>query len=812
MDLNLRLAALANLVPVENDEVERRLLAELNRVEGVLQKRTDYEEVSAALRTLAVLAPRFHARVMPMLVDFVRSVPTRALTQGGEPIPASWRKYRSASHLVREAIDVPNAVRFVHTKRLLDFLLELWGSDDEEVRSKAERTLEALAEFDLNLFYGERGLGARPQAEIVAYFANFEDASLFECANVIFKMLRKVLSPSVEGHTWTYSSVAISRGDITAVGGVSEMRAAAIALLKRMYTLDDSVRYRKRVLDTLGAATHRERPGSDADTSAMFDRDAVDVLNFLRDRVGVEELQLVQAIEHDAYWNYYHAASTQVAEAALGVRDSIERRAEYQIYKQLIGFEGIHGVWEELKSSETAWDYSDDKRQQAAARYVDEISDDNYTAWRDRILEFSRTRSDDMAAFSVYYEFLKSIGQKRSHLALELVREHHEVMDPFLVALLRGLWSSERKADVETIALQWIAGHTHLAKLAKSLNVDDQPRLDLLARVISEADRVGDTSAIVEAMGVAARQYARGHAEAKAVFMRGMRDAAKHHDAHWANVVWFNRDFRKLVEAMEPAERAEVLASMAPLTKVNYQTEEVLNAIGQYDPHAVLNFLMARVRAERALYLRKRDAEAEAEAETETDKEDRFEAIPYSPNTLGKLLAKTPEAMLLAVRHEFKNETAGMFPVSGCARLIKAAFPNFEKPLQDHLLTYVRSGKPADIDFVVAVLRAYGGAVPILPICKEIIKVVPERSSPWDEVAAAFESTGVVSGEYGMVHAFEAKREEIAPWMDDDNPKLRAFAAWLTENLDQQIVHERQRADESIALRKHKYGVGKDEA
>jgi hypothetical protein len=804
MDTELRLAALANLVPVENDEVERRLLAELNRVESVLQNSTDYEELSVALKTLAVLAPRFHARVMPMLVDFVRSVPTRELTQGEGPIPASWRKYRSAGHLIREAIDVPHAVRFVHTNRLLDFLLELLGSDDEEVRGKAERTLEALAKFDLNLFYGERGLGARPQTEIVAYFANFEDGSLLESANIILKMLRNVLSSSIEGHTWTYSNVTISRGGITAVGGVGEMRAAAIALLKRMYTLDDNVRYRKRVLDTLGAATHRERPSGDADTSAMFDRDAVDVLNFLRDQVATEELQLVQAIEHDSYWNYYHAASTRVADAALEVRDAIERRAEYQIYKQLIGFEGIHGAWEELKSAETDWDYSDDKRQQAAARYVDEISDDNCAVWRDRILEFSRTQSDDMATFPVYYEFLKSIGQKRPRLALELVQEHQEVMDPFLIALLRGLWSSECKADAETIALQWIAEHTHLATLAKSLNVDDQPRLDLLARVTSEADSVGDTSAIVEAMGVAACQYVRGHAEAKAVFMQGMRAAARRHDARWANVVWFNRDFRKLVEAMEPAERAEVLASMAPLTKVNYQAEEVLYAIGQYDPQALLNFLMARVRTEQARDMRRRDAG--------TDEEDRFEAIPYSPHTLNKLLAQMPEALLLAVQHEFRTENAGLFPYSGSARLIKAAFPAFEKPLQEQLLTYVRTGKPADIEFVVAVLRAYGGALPILPICKEIIKVVPERSSAWNEVAAALESTGVVSGEYGMVHAFEAKRDEIAPWMEDDNPKVRAFAAWITENLEQQIVHERQRADERLALRKHKYGVGKDEA
>lgn len=62
----------------------------------------------------------------------------------------------------------------------------------------------------------------------------------------------------------------------------------------------------------------------------------MDVINFMRDRVAIEELPLVQAIEHGAYWNYYHAASPKIADAALEVRDAIEGRAEYQIYKQLV--------------------------------------------------------------------------------------------------------------------------------------------------------------------------------------------------------------------------------------------------------------------------------------------------------------------------------------------------------------------------------------------------------------------------------------------------------------------------------------------
>lgn len=806
MDLELRLAALSNLLPVKTEDVERKLLAELDRVEGVLENGTEYVELSAALKILTVLAPRFSFRVLPMLIEFVRSVPGRRLTWDGEPIPASRRKYRSASQLIRDAIDVPHAIRFVHMNALLDFLLELRDSEDKDVTGKADRTLEALAAFDLNLFYGERGVGARPQEEIVAYFAKMLDKSLFDRATVVLKMLRNALSPSIEGHSWTYNAMRISRGGVPAKGGVAEMRAAAIALLKRMYQLSQDVHYRKRVLATLGAATRRERPSSDADTAAMFDRDALDVLNFLRDQVAHEELQLIQVIEHDTYWNYYHAASTQVAEAALEVRYAIDKRPDYLIYKDLIGFEGIHGTWEDLKRSETAWDYSDDKRRKAAELYLAAINDETYVEWRDRILEFSKTRSDDMAMFPVYYDFLRSVGQKQPRLALELL-EQEDRMRPFLIALLRGLWSSERQEDVEAIANQWMNDREKLTVLAKSLNVEERPRLDLLARVMDQADQVNDQEgkdAIIEAMGVAAVQYGLGHVEAKDVFLKGMRLVAKRQDASWANVIWFNRDFRKLVEAMEPAERSEVLASMVPLTKVDYQAEDILSAIGQQNPQAVLDFLMDRVREESARKRRQRDAEV--------DEEDHFEAIPYNLHTLDKLLASMPGALLRAVRGEFKPENAGMFPYYGGARLIKAAFPEFEQPLQDELLTFIKTSRPVDIEFVVAVLRAYGGSVPILGICKEIIKIVPERSSTWNEVAAAIETTGVVAGEYGIVRAFEAKREEITPWKDDESPRVRAFATWLTENLHQMILSERHRADESVALRKHMHGVGTDEA
>jgi len=106
-----------------------------------------------------------------------------------------------------------------------------------------------------------------------------------------------------------------------------------------------------------------------------------------------------------------------------------------------------------------------------------------------------------------------------------------------------------------------MADRSKLAAIAKSLNVDEGPRFDLLAEIMDEGDRVNDAegaAAIVESMGVAARQFGLGHVEAKPILQKGMRMVARRHDARWGNVIWFNQDFRKLVETMDQAERAEV--------------------------------------------------------------------------------------------------------------------------------------------------------------------------------------------------------------------------------------------------------------
>lgn len=798
----LRLAALSKLVDIKSEAVDQRLSDEFNRIEGALQQSSDYDELVGSLKVLGVLVPRFHMVTLPLLQAFVRSVPNRTLTQDGSPISGSRIRYRSTESLTREAIEVAEKVRYLHTEQVVDFLLEMSQVADKETKAKADRALESLATFDLDVFYGDSPLGAEPQARMVAHLDGLRNDALMANANVILRVLGIVLSPTMEGTSWSYQSVTIRRGSIASYGGVADMRLAAICLTQRIFGLDTSVEHRKQALLTLNSATRREGPVDHAETSAMFERDAIMVLEFMLSLVRTEALPLVQKIENLAYWDYYHGASQAIKNKALEIRDAIAEHAEYQVYKQLIGFEGIFGDWEELKRSEQAWDYSDNKRRAAARQYLSEINEASYSMWRDRILEFSKTRSNDLAMFPVYYDFLESIGKERSDLAMELLIDHEEVMAPFLIALMRGLWASTTPNNIEAVVKRWIEAGKHLTSIAKSLYKVGAPRLEVLTEVAGRAAALDDKGAMIQVMGVAASLYAEGEMGAKAIFMHTLRELVKRDDASWASEIWFSRDFKALLSTMEQTERAEVLASLTALPELDYQAEDILYEIGKHDLHALIDFLIGRLKHARMLAKRKR--------ETNDISQDRFEAIPFQLTKLNELLAQAPEALLNAIRADFDSEDRYMFSYRG-ARTVKSAFPELRTTLEELMLGYVKTGNDNDIEFVIGILRIYEGSPGILNVCREIIKAVPEHSRVWNEVAAAIESTGVVGGEYGMVEAYNRRLEQVSCWTNDENERVRSFAVWLTEGLQSVIEQERQRVDRSIELRKYQYGSDQKE-
>jgi hypothetical protein len=138
--------------------------------------------------------------------------------------------------------------------------------------------------------------------------------------------------------------------------------------------------------------------------------------------------------------------------------------------------------------------------------------------------------------------------------------------------------------------------------------------------------------------------------------------------------------------------------------------------------------------------------------------------------------------------------------------LLHVIFPDFPEAFEAELSRVLGNKSEIDILFVLAILRTYEGQPFIHRICKEIIRVLPSDSRLRTEVAVALESTGMVSGEFGVAEAYERKKEEVKDWLDDSADKVKDFAKWYIGTLEDMSVAERKRAEEDIALRKQKYG------
>jgi hypothetical protein len=130
--------------------------------------------------------------------------------------------------------------------------------------------------------------------------------------------------------------------------------------------------------------------------------------------------------------------------------------------------------------------------------------------------------------------------------------------------------------------------------------------------------------------------------------------------------------------------------------------------------------------------------------------------------------------------------------------------------LEQLLSELVVSGQEGSPRFVGDLMRAYRGSPATHEILKLVVDAVPEGDRTLTSVAIALESTGVVSGEFGMREAYQRKKTELQPWLADPRRRVKAFAESLDRELDRMIAAEQRRSEDDLEARKRRYGEGND--
>jgi hypothetical protein len=145
------------------------------------------------------------------------------------------------------------------------------------------------------------------------------------------------------------------------------------------------------------------------------------------------------------------------------------------------------------------------------------------------------------------------------------------------------------------------------------------------------------------------------------------------------------------------------------------------------------------------------------------------------------------------------------------SRLICNIFPTFPIELEYKLTKLVDTGLERNIFIVLAILRNYHDKPPIYSICKQIIKTLPEDSNLLSEVRHILHSNGALMGDYGLVETLKKREQEISSWLKNPDEKIRSFAKKYISELQQQIIIQQRRTEQSIVLRKHQFGDKKSD-
>jgi hypothetical protein len=144
------------------------------------------------------------------------------------------------------------------------------------------------------------------------------------------------------------------------------------------------------------------------------------------------------------------------------------------------------------------------------------------------------------------------------------------------------------------------------------------------------------------------------------------------------------------------------------------------------------------------------------------------------------------------------------------ARLLFNIFPDFPEAFESKLLNMVETANEDGLYVVLAILRNYKGRPVIHRVCRALIERLPLDSEFLNEIEFALMQEDIVSGEFGFVDAYKAKREEVLIWLEDESEKVRNFAKRYIAHLDSQIITEQKRAEENLELRKFQYGESTD--
>jgi ppGpp synthetase/RelA/SpoT-type nucleotidyltranferase len=758
---------------------------------------------------------RFGTFVLPNYDDLqsvqheVRSTVITAVKQAREmptrPIETPFGAYPgyTVEQIVNVAADILDRLRYFDVEATFNAICQLFhGAKSDEERKRLFLSAERLSKNDLDIW---KHVGPLIQHLLVERIRHINNEELALIKPVVLKVLGQVLQPEVQGTSSTYNTLTIHTGTVVPSEMLINMRSNAIEILMALFRDAKTDTERREVMQTLSTAMRLPHRGNYSNEllKIVLD-DKANIVEFYKELADDQSYELLQALEHELVWLYrrnrdlpsYIANDPEIItshqrliEHILAFREILNSNQEFIIYKTLVGFESVFPpAWEDPNFN---WEAQKAYRDQQIKKLVIEVSEENANEWFARLLHCAQTKLNDLASFG---RFLEELGRSKPSILIAYLDRLDDRLANFLPAMLAGL-EGGAKGDVAREKIKhWVDARQYLSQIIWYQRVAANFDAYLLERALKGAIEVGDDVAVLNAVSTSALRH--GDVEEgliDRVFQPALDYLIEKGNTRWVNAVWPSRKEKSLLEDLKSEQADRVLASLVQHPQIDHRVEDILASIAASWPTKVVDFFDSRLRVE--------------QKSTVGDKI-RYEAIPFKFYRLHGQLEKIPEYLVEKSRSWFEEDNL-LFQYRG-GQLLSIVFPNFPPEFERILQSLIEGRDKADIEFVAKILRTYDdGQVFINSLCKEIVALLPPEDPLLNEIEAALDSTGAVSGQFGFVDAYKRKKMEIELWLNDPRERVQSFARHHLRRLDKRIAFEQRRSEEDLEMRKREYGENK---
>lgn len=697
-------------------------------------------------------------------------------------------------------VEIIESLRYSDVIGTLQLLIDIYRDEpNDDIRRQIVNAVKNLSEYNIDAY---NQIGPLLQMALVDHIAGMSDAEVDCIRPIALTVWTEAIQSDITGTKWKADSIVLSTGAVPASDQLREVRDKAIKALFAAYDRSHDDAQKREVFLALDVATKTPIQGQYSnELLATTLIDATRIVDFVTERASATSYELLQHLENHFLYDYFRAKGLtddlenrfgcQAEAAALvaaifNFRDTINTDDRFVRYKVLVGFESVYpGHW-----TEEEFDYqgADEYRRGEANRYIDEITESNESDWFDLIARCAETKSNDLATFPVFGNFISKLAECKPEVAERFLAKVSDDLRNFLAGFLNGLALSGRRDVYERILESELKSARNLAGVVRHLRYSNVKKPDFATRLLKRAIDKGDSIAVIEFLLFVLEHYGTEKiTDADTLLCDALTFLNDRKDSRWVSEAWFLQKATKFYEELTPERTAQVLQNLGYVSQVNYQVERILVRLAERQLEAIWDYFGARLSRDPA----------------ESEEEKRFEAVPFRFHGLEKELSKNPQLAISKGLSWFAQDQK-LFQYRG-GRLLSAAFPNCTPQFAAALAELVKVGAGMETDFALDILQNYQGETSTFVVLKEVVSRFQNEVSKMSRVRIAIDNTGVVHGELGFAEALRAKKESLTAWLEDERPEVKAFAEKHIAELDLMIASEQRRAEAEREMRNRNY-------